>query len=84
MIGDFEPSEVLPILSRTFDGWKAAKSYARIERPIPQGLKPETVERAIQLSHEKYCSASIMLAKTAKLSHDFEIFEADAEPDETG
>ena len=28
-------------------------------------LNPSTVERAIQLSHEKYCSASIMLAKTA-------------------
>src|SRR5215475_9236599 len=28
-----------------------------------KGLKPETVERAITLSHEKYCSASIMMAK---------------------
>ena len=42
-----------------------------------KGLKPETVDRAIKLSHEKYCSASIMLAKTATLSHDFEIIEAD-------
>jgi zinc protease len=42
MIGDFDPSEVLPILGRTFDGWKAAKPYARIERPIPPDLKPET------------------------------------------
>jgi putative redox protein len=41
-----------------------------------KGLKPDTVERAIKLSHEKYCSASIMLAKTATLSHDFEIIEA--------
>jgi putative redox protein len=42
-----------------------------------KNLKPETVERAIQLSHEKYCSASIMMAKAgAKLSHDFEIIEA--------
>ena len=41
-----------------------------------KGLKPETVERAIKLSHEKYCSASIMMAKAgAKLSHDFEIVE---------
>lgn len=39
-------------------------------------LKPEQVERAINLSAEKYCSASIMLAKTAKLTHDFEIVEA--------
>lgn len=42
-----------------------------------RNLKPDTVERAIQLSHEKYCSASIMMAKAgAKLSHDFEIVEA--------
>jgi putative redox protein len=33
------------------------------------------VERAITLSAEKYCSASIMLAKTAELTHDFEIVE---------
>lgn len=36
-------------------------------------LKPEQVERAIHLSAEKYCSASIMLAKTAEITHDFEI-----------
>lgn len=41
-----------------------------------RGLKPETVERAINLSAEKYCSASIMLAKTATITHDFEIIEA--------
>jgi putative redox protein len=33
------------------------------------------VERAIRLSAEKYCSASIMLGKTAALTHDFEILE---------
>jgi putative redox protein len=38
-----------------------------------KGLKPQQVERAIQLSAEKYCSASIMLAKTAVITHDFEI-----------
>lgn len=36
-------------------------------------LNPQQVERAINLSAEKYCSASIMLGKTAKLTHDFEI-----------
>jgi putative redox protein len=36
-------------------------------------LKPEQVERAIKLSAEKYCSASIMLGKTADITHDFEI-----------
>ena len=38
-------------------------------------LKPEHVGRAISLSAEKYCSASIMLGKTATLSHDFEIVD---------
>jgi putative redox protein len=38
-------------------------------------LNSRQVERAISLSAEKYCSASIMLAKTAELTHDFEIVE---------
>ena len=43
-----------------------------------KNLKPDTVERAIKLSHEKYCSASIMMAKAgAALSHDFEIIDAE-------
>ncbi len=37
------------------------------------GLKEKHVERAVSLSAEKYCSASIMLGKTAEISHDFEI-----------
>ena len=36
-------------------------------------LKDTQVERAINLSAEKYCSASIMLGKTAKITHTFEI-----------
>lgn len=38
-----------------------------------QDLKPEAVARAIELSATKYCSASIMLGKTAQITHDFEI-----------
>lgn len=38
-------------------------------------LKHNVVERAIKLSHEKYCSASIMLEKTAEMTHSFEIIE---------
>jgi putative redox protein len=41
-----------------------------------RSLKTEQVERAIHLSAEKYCSASIMLGKTAEITHDFEIREA--------
>lgn len=40
-----------------------------------KGLKPEAVERAVKLSAEKYCSASIMLGKTAEMKHSFEIIE---------
>lgn len=40
-----------------------------------KGLKPETVERAVKLSAEKYCSASIMLGKTAEMQHTWEIIE---------
>jgi putative redox protein len=38
-------------------------------------LKPEAVARAIALSKEKYCSASIMIGKTAEITHDFEIID---------
>jgi putative redox protein len=40
-----------------------------------RALKPNLVENAIRLSHDKYCSASIMLGKTAEITHDFEIVE---------
>ena len=39
-------------------------------------LKPEAVQRAIDLSAEKYCSASIMLGKAATITHSFEIVAA--------
>lgn len=41
-----------------------------------RGLKPKQVERAIALSAEKYCSASIMLGAAAEVTHDFEIRDA--------
>lgn len=40
-----------------------------------RNLKPEAVARAIELSKEKYCSASIMIAKTAEITYDYEIVE---------
>ena len=40
-----------------------------------KGLKPEAVERAVKMSAEKYCSATIMLGKTAEVTHSFEIIE---------
>lgn len=41
-----------------------------------KGLATTQVERAIKLSKEKYCSATIMLAKTAEITYDFEVREA--------
>ncbi len=41
IVGDFEPSEILPILAKMFEGWKAAKPYGRVERPFQADLKPE-------------------------------------------
>ncbi|MBL0728099.1 OsmC family protein [Piscinibacter sp. HJYY11] len=40
-----------------------------------KGLPEAAVQRAIHMSHEKYCSASAMLAKTAEITTSFEIVE---------
>lgn|SRR5690554_381638 len=42
-----------------------------------RNLKPNIVERAIHLTADKYCSASVMLGKTAKIEHTWEIVETD-------
>lgn len=42
-----------------------------------KNLDPKKVQHAIELSATKYCSASIMLAKTAKITHDFDIVESE-------
>lgn len=55
------------------------KVFTRIHfdfRISGRNLRPEVVSRAIELSKEKYCSASIMLAKTAEITHRFEIIES--------
>jgi len=41
-----------------------------------KGLATSQVERAIKLSKEKYCSATIMLAHTVEITYDFEVKEA--------
>lgn len=41
-----------------------------------RGLKPEAVERAVNLSADKYCSATQMLNRTATVTHDYEIRDA--------
>ena len=44
-----------------------------------EGLKDKQVERAVSLSAEKYCSASIMLGATAEVTHDYEIVVEETE-----
>ena len=41
-----------------------------------RGLKRNLVEHAVRLTHEKYCSATAMLSKTAEVTRDFEVVEA--------
>ena len=54
------------------------KVFTRIHfhfRVSGKQLKPDAVIRAIELSKDKYCSASIMLGKTAEITYDYEIIE---------
>ena len=44
------------------------------------GLKAAAVERAVKLSADKYCSATIMLRDTVEITHDFEIIETGESP----
>jgi len=41
-----------------------------------RALKRNIVENAVRLTHEKYCSATAMLIKTAEITRDFEVVEA--------
>ena len=55
---------------------EAPKVFTRIHvRYLVTGrnLQEHQVQRAIQLSAEKYCSASVMLGKTAVITHDYQI-----------
>jgi putative redox protein len=55
------------------------KVFTRIEFRFivrGRGLKQDVVERAVRLSHEKYCSASVMLEKTAQMSYTVEVVES--------
>ncbi len=40
-----------------------------------KSLKESAVQRAVELSAEKYCSASIMLGKSAEITHDYELLD---------
>ena len=51
-------------------------------RVAGRGLDPRQVEKAVKLSKEKYCSATIMLGKTAEITSRIEIIEGDRVQDE--
>jgi len=40
ILGDFEPTQVLPVLNQMLEGWKASKPYARVEMPYQTTIKP--------------------------------------------
>lgn len=57
---------------------KAPKVFTTIHTRyvvVGRGLDPAKVERAVNLSAEKYCSVSAMLRDSVELTHDFEIRE---------
>jgi putative redox protein len=57
------------------------KVFTRIHltyRVRGKGLKRAQVERAVKLSKEKYCSATLMLAKTAEISFEIAMDESEA------
>ena len=68
-------------LDITLDGERASedpKVYTRVKlvyKVTGRKLKPANVERAVNLSAEKYCSATAMFAKSAVIEHSFEIIE---------
>ena len=56
------------------------KVYTRIHAHFiikGKDIKEDRVKRAVELSAEKYCSASIMLGATANITHDYEIVDSD-------
>ena len=55
------------------------KVFTKINMHFPvtgKGVPATAVERAIAMSHDKYCSASVMLGKTAEITTSFEVLEA--------
>ena len=69
--------EVHRLLARDADGlWRPGPGLAELAPTANDNLLEAAVARAIQMSHEKYCSASIMLGKTADITVSHEIVAA--------
>jgi putative redox protein len=84
----YDVASILTKKRQAFSGLEVSATAVRAEEPPRvyteinimykvhgQGVKPKAVEDAIRLSKEKYCSASIMLGKTAKITTDYQIVE---------
>ena len=59
------------------------KVFTQIHLKYPvagRGLDPRQVERAVKLSKDKYCSATLMLAKTAEITYEIAIVDGDRLP----
>ena len=69
-----DPSLASAFLARYRSPVRLGPRYHFIVRG--KNLKPNLVEQAVRLTHEKYCSATAMLAKSAEITKDFEIVEA--------
>ncbi len=52
-----------------------AMSRSSWRRSLCPGPDPEKVEQVVKLSTDKYCSATIMLGKTADITHDNEVVD---------
>ena len=72
---DVRACEVKLTAERAAEDPKVFTHVKIIYKVTGRNLKPANVERAVHLSAEKYCSASIMFGKTAKIEHAFEIIE---------
>ena len=72
---DITAYEVRVLGERTEDHPKIFVEIAVEHIFTGHAIRPEAVQRAIELTEERYCGASAMLGKTAKLTHTFRVVE---------
>lgn len=72
---DITAYEVRVLGERTEDHPKIFVEIAIEHIFTGHAIRPEAVQRAIELTEERYCGASAMLGKTAKLTHIFRVVE---------
>lgn len=72
--------EVELVAERSSDDPKVFTSIEMQFTVRGRALNHQAVERAVQLSHEKYCSATAMLSKTARITHSVQILDDPLQP----